>query len=356
MITFKKWWERCGGSPPTSFTERKVINMKAILSNNFFLLPIMGEYFVLDTGSPKSSSHGAVRTIQGSNIGYDRPLSMSLSPDQRHTDILKNLSAWLGIRVTGFLGLDFFTAFRCVTLDYNIGEVGFDCTLHNPDSTMDIRRPLDRCLVDFCLEDNAPSKNCLIDTGLFQTKVLSGPFDRTRYKKSTGWRMPSFSHEKKLFEYYIGVGGQFGGTAFSDLCIGSFPNEPSWQMKWDYTIGANVLSQFLCCFDFQNNQLLLKRNQRSLRPGVDLSPDTYSAGIQLGAQDGRLIIYHILDNSPNKNIVKEGDVVTIEGIDASDLMALARANAFFFKMDDASSIEVAINDTPQTIKFEPLFT
>jgi len=220
---------------------------------------------------------------------------------------------------------------------------------------MDIRRPLDRCLVDFCLEDNAPSKNCLIDTGLFQTKVLRGPFDRTHYKKSTGWRMPSFSHEKKLFEYYIGVGGQFGGTAFSDLCIGSSSNEPAYQMEWDYIIGANVLSQFLCCFDFQNNQLLLKRNQRSLRPGVDLSTNTYSAGIQLGAQDGRLVIYHILDNSPNKNIVKEGDVVTIEGIDASDLMALARANAFFFKMDDASSIEVAINDTPQTIKFEPLF-
>lgn len=265
--------------------------MKAILSNNNFLLPIMGEYFVLDTGSPLSSSHGAVRTIQGSNIGYDRPFDLSVSPIQKHTDMLKNLSVWLGIRVTGLLGLDFLTKFRNVTLDYETGEVTFDSTIPNPDSvaTLQMRGHI---FVDFCLGDNSKSESSLIDTGLFQTKVLKGAFAKSKYKKSKGWGLPSFTHDKKPFDYYTGVVGRFAETDLKNLSVGICPTEAEWQ-NWGYTVGANVLSQFLCCFDFQNNQLLLKRNKRPPRHGVDLSPDTYSAGIQLGAYDGKLVVYHV---------------------------------------------------------------
>jgi hypothetical protein len=78
-------------------------------------------------------------------------------------------------------------------------------------------------------------------------------------------------------------------------------------IPYDYVLGANILSQYKCCFNIKDKQLQLQENPREFRYGADLTEDLQVVGIQLIKEKKYgLCVYNILDGFEVPSELEDG--------------------------------------------------
>ena len=132
-------------------------------------------------------------------------------------------------------------------------------------------------------------------------------------------------------------------------CPRGFPPAP-----FDFVLGLNILSQYECCFNIKERKLQLRSNPRGFRLGADITEDTYSAGLQLIARDGKLQVYNILpgfDTAP----VKIGDCIELEGVDLNDPEAANQVLERMNSVGEQKEVRVKVEGHPNSLITKPLF-
>ena len=299
--------------------------------------------FFLDTGCPVSFSAdpGKVGVITNEDLRVNQNFQLNLLEPLFD---LTSLSERLMINLVGILGSDFMALFDNVNIDFVKKEIDFNVPDFYPELEVDF---LDGpgsenyLLASLSIGSRDNWMRCAVDTGASQSISLG--LEPDGYPKSEGWRF-STPYGDNTADFYSRVEVYAPGIDFGKHVVGcprGFPPAP-----FDFVLGLNILSQYECCFNIKERKLQLRSNPRGFRLGADITEDTYSAGLQLIARDGKLQVYNILpgfDTAP----VKIGDCIELEGVDLNDPEAANQVLERMNSVGEQKEVRVKVRGAPE---------
>lgn len=281
--------------------------MNIYLPMNAVIIPIVRNekthYFFLDTGFPISFTidQQSVSSINNKDlgIGYNFELQLHKNPID-----INPLSEMLMVELTGFLGMDFVSQFDNMVLDYKEKTIEFNQMDFKPDYVIPLKNinPLETELSIVSNEKHITGK-CLVDTGAYQSVFSNNDIATdNHWNSANGFKFPTPSGEQ-MFNLYAGIEVSCEGI----IDFGEQVMMLNQDIPYDYVLGANILSQYKCCFNIKDKQLQLQENPREFRYGADLTEDLQVVGIQLIKEKKYgLCVYNILDGFEVPSELEEG--------------------------------------------------
>ena len=283
--------------------------MNIYLPMNAVIIPIVRNekthYFFLDTGFPISFTidQQSVSSINNKDlgIGYNFELQLHKNPID-----INPLSEMLMVELTGFLGMDFVSQFDNMVLDYKEKTIEFNQMDFKPDYVIPLKNinPLETELSIVSNEKHITGK-CLVDTGAYQSVFSNNDIATdNRWNSANGFKFPTPSGEQ-MFNLYAGIEVSCEGIIDFGEQVMMLNQDISH--TYDYVLGANILSQYKCCFNIKDKQLQLQKNPREFRYGADLTEDLQVVGIQLIKEKKYgLCVHNILDGFEVPSELEDG--------------------------------------------------
>jgi len=144
---------------------------------------------------------------------------------------------------------------------------------------------------------------CLVDTGAYQSVFSNNDIATdNRWNSANGFKFPTPSGEQ-MFNLYAGIEVSCEGI----IDFGEQVMMLNQDIPYDYVLGANILSQYKCCFNIKDKQLQLQKNPREFRYGADLTEDLQVVGIQLIKEKKYgLCVHNILDGFEVPSELEDG--------------------------------------------------
>jgi len=284
--------------------------MNIYLPMNAVIIPIVRNekthYFFLDTGFPISFTidQQSVSSINNKDlgIGYNFELQLHKNPID-----INPLSEMLMVELTGFLGMDFVSQFDNMVLDYKEKTIEFNQMDFKPDYVIPLKNINPRLEIELSIVSNEKhiAGKCLVDTGAYQSVFSNNDIVIGNYWNcASGFKFPTPSGEQ-TFNLYAGIEVSCEGIIDFGEQVMMLNQDISH--TYDYVLGANILSQYKCCFNIKDKQLQLQENPREFRYGADLTEDLQVVGIQLIKEKKYgLCVYNILDGFEVPSELEEG--------------------------------------------------
>jgi len=271
--------------------------MNIYLPMNAVIIPIIRNeethYFFLDTGCPISFTidQKSVSSINNKDLGIEYNFELQLH--QNPIDI-NPLSEMLMVELTGFLGMDFVSQFDNMVLDYKEKTIEFNQMDFKPNYVIPFQRNNSLVEIELSIVSNGNriTGKCLVDTGAYQSIFSSNnTVVDNNWNSAHGFKFPTTSGER-IFNLYAGIEVSCEGI----IDFGEQVMMLDQSIPFDYVLGANILSQYKCCFNIVDKQLQLQENPREFRYGADLTEDLQIVGIQLIKEKKYgLCVYNILE-------------------------------------------------------------
>jgi len=321
------------------------------------VLPIRDEnrtlYFFMDTGFPLSFSRDLDRLAERHLPECPGFTGLALPPVPAGIDIA-GLEAHLGVRLSGFLGCDFFLAHQAVTLDFVARTVrfgqrpatGLALPLVGPPAPPMIRLGANA-------EERLP---CLVDTGAWQCLLLTPPAGARL--RSRGWVFPT-AFDQLRFDFFADV-----PLFLSDAevrCTVGVPAAPlPMPAPFSVVLGLNLLSRYTVCFDFERRLLVLGEadapgDARTNGPApLSLTSGLHSVGFQVVRKGQEILVETILPGCPNAGLVSVGDRIEIDGVDMHDPEMMNAVHASLTS-DGPGTVAVGVNGQPVALSLSPVF-
>jgi hypothetical protein len=325
--------------------------MKIHLPANAIIMPIIRNgvtyYFFLDTGFPYSFANelDQISSINHHDVGCEKAFTLSLNPSPIDT---QPLSEHLMVDLAGFLGMDFLQQFDNVVVNFANREIGFNVTDFQVEASVPLKHntPL---TIDLAVGDSGQFKTCLVDTGCYQSLFFDEQNDN--HPKSLGWQLPSAFGPMEV-DFYAGLAAKTKSVDFGKHVFGKPKNLP--KIGFDYVLGLNILSQYECCFNLNQNSLQLRKNPRSFRHGADLHNDLYALGIQLIRHNGALLVDNVLTGFDDI-AVKKGDHVFLPDLDLDNPEIVNRIYARLLSFGEEKQVPVLVNGVLASLKCKRIF-
>ena len=291
--------------------------MNIYLPMNAVIIPIVRNekthYFFLDTGFPFSFTidQQSVSSINNNDLGIEYNFELQLH--QNPIDI-NPLSEMLMVELTGFLGMDFVSQFDNMVLDYKEKTIEFNQMDFKPDYVIPLKNINPRLEIELSIVSNEKhiAGKCLVDTGAYQSVFSNNDIVISNdWNCASGFKFPTPNGEQ-TFNLYAGIEVSCEGIIDFGEQVMMLNQDISH--TYDYVLGANILSQYKCCFNIKDKQLQLQENPREFRYGADLTEDLQVVGIQLIKEKKYgLCVHNILDGFEVPSELEDGIQVWLPG-------------------------------------------
>lgn len=294
--------------------------------------------FFLDSGSPFSFSKD-LSQISNEYVKSEYPFHLDF---QKPPIDLSNLERYLGVTLSGFLGLDFIQKFETFSINLNENKIELNTTFES-----DFSLPLlstKPILTNFSIENNDKKGLVLFDTGALQSMFFDLNDLNNDYKSSKGWAFPS-TFGKMLIDYYAEIPVFFENQNLGNYTFGYPKNLP--RLPFKYVLGLNFMSDFNINLNFQNRTIDLKKNRNNKI--FKLTSDLYSLGIQLILENNEFIVSNILTGFKNEFLNINDKITFLEPVD----MFSFYNSIISYKQ--SKNIELKINNKNLFLQTMPLF-
>jgi hypothetical protein len=368
LATFPAVAQEQSASSDVNFPDGAVsVSIPAAIFNNVVYLPVRVEgseplEFALDTGAPDlsmvESANASALGLKGGEALTVRGASRRRLPVRRLEDVslsiggieardltviamsLKKLESHWGHRMDGILGGNFLhRVVTCIEYDrervtfvqpehFNPAARGEPVPIEVEDNTLFVRAMV-------TAGDGRPAGvgRFLLDTGVRQSFVNS-PFVRRHRLIERSQGVVETVTGYGISGIAFGTLGRLGSIALGDstlegpivqLCTGSSGLEAS--TVFDGIIGADILSRFAVCIDYDGGRLFLQPGPKTFRPfAADASGLTFKTADD---EPGLFSIAHVVSGSPAAEAgIRVGDVVVSvnsEPASEHDLQSLKEA-------------------------------
>jgi hypothetical protein len=218
------------------------------------------------------------------------------------------------VELTGFLGMDFVSQFDNMVLDYKEKTIEFNQMDFKPDYVIPLKNINPRLEIELSIVSNEKhiAGKCLVDTGAYQSVFSNNDIVISNdWNCASGFKFPTPNGEQ-TFNLYAGIEVSCEGIIDFGEQVMMLNQDISH--TYDYVLGANILSQYKCCFNIKDKQLQLQENPREFRYGADLTEDLQVVGIQLIKEKKYgLCVHNILDGFEVPSELEDGIQVWLPG-------------------------------------------
>jgi len=296
--------------------------------------------FFLDSGFPFSFSKDLTQ-ISNVDLKIENEFKLDLQkPAVDTSDLEKNL----GIKLSGFLGLNFIQKFENFTINLNENKVEFNALI-NCDFSLPILN-VNPIITNFSVENSDKNGFALFDTGAFQSMFFDLNDLSENYKSSKGWAFPS-AFGKMLIDYYAEIPIYFEKYNLGNYTFGCPTNLP--RMPFKYVLGLNFMREFIVNLNFRKKTIKLKRNNIQNDKIFKLNSDTNSIGIQLIYHNNEFVISNILSGFESENFCINDKISFVDEIDKNSFYNSISSNK------TSKEIKVIINNKNITLQTKPIF-
>ncbi len=294
-------------------------------------------YLFLDAGFPHSFSND-INSINNTDLSIDINFVLDL---QNHPIDLSGLSKIFGVKLSGILGIDFFHKFNNIMIDINGNNIDFNVDTFDYDFEIDLKSN-SPFIIELSIENGNNNKECLVDTGAFQCMKFSNNFINT-YKSSNGWKFPSAMGLMEI-NYYSNVPIYLNNCNRGNYIFGIPTNLP--QMPFDYVLGLNFLSDYICLFDIENGKIKFKKSNT---PNILNTQPCYSLKFQIEIINKEIIVSNKLYGC-NFDI-NIGDKIILPDLNMNNLEAVNEIYNRLLFLNDNKEVELICNN--KLVKLKP---
>lgn len=300
-------------------------------------------YFFLDSGCPYSISP-FLTSLNQDDLGLDFPFHLVIR-NINIEPVLTSLSQLLGVKISGMLGLDFFTNFdnflfdsRNNSLDFNLTEFAYDYAIEIS-NMMHIQTSLSP------INQNNEGM-AIIDTGAFTCMAFNNEF--SAYPVSSGWKYPSTMGEMTV-NFYNDIPLYLNNEMRGKLSFGLPTNLPP--MPFEYVLGLNFLTQYTCLFDWGNNKLKLKKSSNLAK--LNDTP-SFTLGFQIKMINDEIVVSNILPNC--RLDIQINDVINLPGLDMSKPEKINEIYNRLIYLNDNKDVSLLVNGIEKVVTPVGLFS
>ena len=262
--------------------------------------------FFLDSGFPFSFSKDLTH-ISNLDLKIENEFKLDL---QKSTVDTSDLEKHLGIKLSGFLGLNFIQKFENFSINLIENKIEFNALID-----YDFSLPMlsvNPIITNFSIENIDKNGFVLFDTGAFQSMFFDLNDLSIRYKSSKGWAFPS-AFGKMLIDYYAEIPIYFEKQNLGNYTFGYPSNLP--RMPFKYVLGLNFMSEFIVNLNFKRKTIDFKKNSIKNNKIFKLNSDIYSIGIQVIFENNAFIVSNILAGFENKFLNVNDKIIFNEPVD-----------------------------------------
>ena len=261
-------------------------------------------YFFLDAGFPYSFSADEIGPLSNNDFNVEQTFELPLR--STFPVNLNNLSELMGVKLSGFLGMDFFRKFDNILIDIKSKSIEFNVSGFTPDYETEFIEMSPSFIINASMGE-ANMERCLVDTGAFMNvssdNYLSGN------GVSSGWQFPSAMGPLNL-SYYNDIDIFIGNKSLGGYVCGN--NMKSF-FPFSHILGNNFMADFQCMFDVKNRKFKLKQ---SVKAQLINSNPSHTLGFQVILRNKQIIVSNKIDSCVEG--INEGDIIDVPGFDMED--------------------------------------